>query len=149
MQKLRLSKPLFFLVLINLISAIALGTTIVTRNLTNTVNITGSQDFQIYSDSTATIPVTSLTWDIPKGSSLTKHIYLKNIGDIKLIIGWSLTANTLPTGYTLSLTWNGVVWTSGSGKDANVGTTIHEIDITLTVPTVGSYSFTISFTGDT
>jgi len=121
----------------------------VQRNLTNTVNVTGSTDFQIFSDSSCTTPVTSLSWDMAKGSSVTKTIYLKNIGDVKLYISWSLGSSNLPSGYTLTLKWNGIEWASGSVKDCNVQLDPYAIDITLSVPTTGSYSFTITFNGST
>ena len=121
----------------------------VQRNLTNTVNVTGSTDFQIYIDSSCSTPVTSLTWDMTKGSSVTKTIYLKNIGDVKLYISWFLSSSNLPSGYTLTLTWNGIDWASGSPQDCNVQTTPYKIDITLSVPTTGSYSFIITFNGST
>jgi len=89
MKKLRLSLTSAILILGILTSSVALATVVVSRTLTGNITVTGSMNFDIYSDSACTTPITTLDFTIPKGTSVTKTFYLKNIGDTTLYITWN------------------------------------------------------------
>ena len=144
MQKLRLSLTSATLILGILISSVALASIIATRTLSGNITVTGTMDFQIYSDSACTTPISTLDFTIPKGTSVTKTFYLKNIGDTTLHITWN--GGTTEAHTTVALKYNATNWDMGSTLTANVGI-VYKIDLTITtVNFLGSYSCTYSIT---
>jgi hypothetical protein len=130
-----------------LLIMVTAGALTTTQTLPSTGNITpiSAVGVALYSDSSLTTPITSLTWGSLNPSGQTTHtVYIKNTGNIPETLsmaasGWSPTnSNTY-----LTCTWNPAQTTIAAGASTSAVITLA---VGASAPTV-SFSFNIVITG--
>src|SRR3972149_1525941 len=92
-----------------LLSFATYGAISVSKTLNSTGSIVTTADIGVYSDSACNVPLTTIDWgSISPGGTVTRTIYVKNMGNgASLTLGMT-TGNWNPTSAstTMSITWN-------------------------------------------
>ena len=134
-----------------LLSSVALGAIIITKDLNNTITVIKQGTIELYEDSQATTIINTLSWGdgVTQGSTIQRSIWIKNIGDTTIYVSWNNTA--LPDSQcTLTLTKAGITWDKNT-KLWMDATWCQEVVLTLhidsnTIP--NSYLSIITFSAD-
>ena len=156
MQKLRqkLSYSTIILLIGICLTSLALGAVIINKELNNTITVIKQGTIELYQDEQCSIIIDTLPWGdgVTQGSTITRSIWIKNIGSTIVYVTWDNTA--LPdTQCTLTLArhltdgtyvqWNkGIKVIMDSTWWVEVVLTLH-ID-SNTIP--NSYSWIVTFT---
>jgi hypothetical protein len=107
-SKLRLSLVLILITLCS-VGAIEISGLLTTKqSITSTGSITNSLTLGIYSDSACTTPLTSITWGtLAPGGSITKTIYIKNLGTLSATLQCTLSSwSPADAPNHITITWN-------------------------------------------
>lgn len=133
-----------FAALAVIVSGVAYAASVFTKTIDASVNITGSAGLSFYSNSSATSPITSLSYgDVAQNASGSVTFYVKNTGTVTQTL--SAGTSTLPSSVgTVSMTFDGLdTKPLAVNAVARVVATIQ----TASSASVGSTSFTISVDG--
>lgn len=151
MKKLSLSTAILLMGII--VTSIAIASIHIERTVQHSLIISGSEDFQIYSDAACTTILSSIDWgELKHGDQQQKELWIKNIGDGGSITVYYQYQPSLPTGVLITLFDGSNYWDSGSGNSKVINkdqilyfTAKIQIDAAASA---GTYSWDQMFTGD-
>ncbi|MEM1564005.1 MAG: hypothetical protein QW161_04960 [Candidatus Bathyarchaeia archaeon] len=127
-----------------IMTALVSGLLTTSQKVQNTGGVRTTIGLGVYSDSTCTNPLTSISWgEVIPGQNYSRPIYLKNLGNIRVKLSMT-TGNWTPSSASsyLTLTWNRENYVLN--VSASIGATL----ILAVSPTAqgGSFSFNIYIT---
>jgi len=147
----RINKTSLILMLIIAVMSSALAMVIQTRIITNTGTIKFVGDFNVFSDSSCGTPLTAINWEqMNKGGTYSKIYYIKNTGSMgadTIYVFWNVSE--LPTGFTLTMEWDGSPWSVNTKKPLapDVIKPIKFLIVLKSDVPAGAFSYTQTFTG--
>jgi len=115
-------------------------------NSTGAVTIVGSASLGIYSDSTCTNAITSISWgSLTPGTSTTQTVYIKNNGTFPLTLSMATSNwNPIIANGPLAITWNRAGTVLSSGQSTSAALTLN---VASNVTDITTFSVQISITG--
>lgn len=140
----KLSLALLTAFLLSAVIAYAL----IQRQVQHSLVIVASENFNIYENAECTIPLNSIDWGTT-GRNIVLHrdYYIKSLAEVNLNVWWSVSG--LPSGVSLTMTFNSFEWSQGAGRSLPVGAVYAvQWDLTLGASAeFGSFSFSQVFNG--
>ncbi|MGB9854205.1 MAG: hypothetical protein ACPLRY_05295 [Candidatus Bathyarchaeales archaeon] len=124
--------------------ASVLGALVATQNFNNTATIK-AVGVGVYSNSQCTVKVTAIDWGVlSPGETRTQTIYVKNEGNVPIVLSLSVGNWTPSEASVISVTWNrqGAPLAAGSSVSATLSLTVP-----ASISGVTSFSFVITITG--
>lgn len=126
--------------------ATALGALVATQTFSNTGTVLiRTVGVGVYSESACTTSLTSINWGtLSPGDQATRTIYVKNTGNVPVVLSMSVGNWNPPSANVITVTWD------KGGTVLNAGQSVAAV-ITLQVPQsisgVETFSFEITITG--
>ncbi len=129
------------------LAATTLAAITVNQNLGSTGTITTAPNIGVYSDSSCTQNLTSISWgSIAAGGSTTKTIYVKNTGTGTLTLSTPTVSGWTPSGAStyITLTWDktGTQLTAGQSVTATL-----TLSVSSSITGITTFSNTITIQG--